>query len=73
MESIRELEGKLMVDSWNAHWRVGTAVRVLLDDGSFRKTKTRGEAWNASGQPLVQVEGIAGGYSLRRVAPDWEE
>ena len=73
MESIRELDVKQMVVSWNAHWRVGQAVRVLLDDGSFRKTKTRSEAWIVCGRPLVQVEGIAGGYSLRRVAPDWEE
>jgi hypothetical protein len=73
MEGIRALEVKLMVDSWNAHQRVGTAVRLLLDDGTFRKTKTRSEAWIASGQPLVQVDGICGGYSLYRVAPDWEE
>jgi len=73
MESIRALEVKLMVDAWNAHQRIGQAVRVLLDDGSFRKSKTRGEAWVASGQPLVQVEGIGGGYSLYRVVPDWKE
>jgi len=74
MESIRVLEVKLMVDAWNAHQRIGQAVRVMLDDGSFRKSMTRSEAWVASGQPLVQVEGkVVGGYSLYRVAPDWEE
>ena len=64
-------EVALMVDSWNAHQRVGTAVRVLLDDGSFWKTKTRSEAWMVGLMPVVQVEGIGGGYSLLRVAVDW--
>ena len=73
MESIRALEAKLRVDDWNAHQRKGQAVRVLLDDGSFRKSKTRSEAWVASGQPLVLVEGICGGYSLHRVVADWKE
>jgi hypothetical protein len=71
MGIIRALEVKLMVDAWNAHQRIGQAVRMMLDDGSFRKSKTRSEAWIASGQPLVQVEGLGGGYSLYRVAPDW--
>ena len=64
-------EVALMVDSWNAHQRVGTAVRVLLDDGSFWKTKTRSEAWMVGLMPVVRVEGIGGGYSLLRVAVDW--
>lgn len=73
MVFISEEEVKLMVDSWNAHYRVPMAVRVLLDDGSYRKTKTASEAWvPGSGRPEVQVEGIGGGYSLFRVAPDWE-
>jgi hypothetical protein len=73
MESNKALEAKLVVDEWNAHQRIGQAVRVLLDDASFRKSKTRSEAWVASGQPLVLVEGICGGYSLYRVVPDWRE
>jgi len=73
MENIKALEVKLVVDAWNAHQRVGQAVRVMIDDGSFRKTVTRSEAWIASDQPLVLVEGIGGGYSLYRVVPDWEE
>ena len=71
---MTEVEVLLLVDSWNAHWVIGTSVRVLLDDGSFRKTKTRSEAWIVAGKhPLVSVEGIGGGYSLFRVAPDWDE
>ena len=73
MGNNKALEAKLMVDDWNAHHREGQAVRVLLDDASFRKSKTRSEAWVASGQPLVLVEGICGGYSLYRVVYDWKE
>lgn len=71
---MKESENQLMVDAWNAHNRVGTVVRVLLDDDSFRKTKTASEAWLlGGGMPVVKVEGIGGGYSLYRVAVDWEE
>jgi hypothetical protein len=73
MRNNRALEAKLKVDDWNAHQRIGQAVRVLLDDGSFRASITRSEAWVASGQPLVQVEGIFGWYSLYRVVADWKE
>jgi len=73
MGIIRAQEVKLMVDAWNAHHGIGQAVRVMLDDGSFRKSKTRSYACIASGQPLVQVEGLGGGYSLYRVVPDWED
>jgi len=73
MESIKALEVELMVDAWNAHQRIGQAVRVMLADGSFRKSTTRSEAWIVSGQPLVQVEGMGCGCSLYRVVPDWKE
>ena len=71
MVRMSEAEVALMVASWNAHHKAGTAVRVLLDDGSFRKTKTRSEAWLLGPMPVVHVEGIGGGYSLLRVAVDW--
>jgi hypothetical protein len=73
MKGIGALEVQLMVDAWNGHNGTGTAVRVLLDDGSFRKSRTRSDAWIASGKPLVSVFGIGGGYSLYRVAVDWED
>jgi len=63
-------EVALLVESWNSHQQIGTAVRVLRDDGSVLKTKTRSEAWMVGSMPVVQVEGIAGGYSLFRVAVD---
>jgi hypothetical protein len=69
---MTEQEAAFQVESWNAHNRVGQAVRVLLDDGSFRKGKTELEAWVVCGRfPVVGVSGIAGGFSLLRVAPDW--
>jgi len=73
MENIKALEVKLMVDAWNAHHWINQVVRVMLDDGSFRMSMTRSKAWIASGQPLVEVEGISGGYSLYRVVTDWKE
>jgi len=71
MVRISVAEVALMVASWNAHQRVGVAVRVLRDDGTFRKTRTASEAWMVGPMPVVKVEGIAGGFSLFRVAPDW--
>jgi len=71
--NIKALEVELMVYAWNAHHRIGQAVRVMLDDGSFRKSTTRSKAWIESGQPLVRVEGIGGDYSLYWVVPDWKE
>ena len=71
MIKMSEAEVVLLVDSWNAHQRIGTAVRVLLDDGSIRKTTTRSEAWLLGPMPVVLMEGIGGGYSLLRVAVDW--
>jgi hypothetical protein len=69
---MTEQEAAFQVESWNAHNRVGQAVRVLLDDGSFRRTKTSSDAWVvAPASPVVVVEGISGGFSLLRVAPDW--
>jgi hypothetical protein len=65
-------EAAFQVESWNAHNRVGQAVRVLLDDGSFRRTETSSDAWVvAPASPVVVVDGISGGFSLLRVAPDW--
>jgi hypothetical protein len=73
MVRLSDGEVALMVAAWNAHNRVGTAVRVLLDDGSFRKSRTASEAWMVGPMPVVKFEGIGGGYSLLRVAVDWEE
>lgn len=70
---MSELEAAFQVDAWNAHNRIGVAVRVLLDDGSVRLGATTSEAWVVCGEfPVVKVSGVSGGVSLRRVAVDWE-
>jgi hypothetical protein len=59
-----------MVDIWNAAFPIGAGVVVRKDDGRQVPTKTRGEAWvTDSGDPVVLVEGITGGYLLTRVQP----
>ena len=59
------------VDRWNLHHRVGTPVIVLRDDGSEFETVTRSTAWLLGGHSaVIQVEGIAGSYSLSRVSPN---
>lgn len=58
------------VAEWNQSYPPGTAVVVLLDDGSQRTTKTRSIAWVMGGHTaVVKIEGIAGGYLLDRVRP----
>ena len=53
---------------WNAIHRPGIGVLVKLDDGKLWHTKTRSEAWElGGGQPVVMLEGRAGGYDLNRV------
>jgi hypothetical protein len=58
----------IVVVEWNERNPIGTEVTVTLDDGAVKQTKTRSEAWLASGTPVVMVEGISGGYMLSRVA-----
>jgi hypothetical protein len=51
-------------------WPVGIAVVVTLDDGSQFQTATRSEPWQLGhGEWVVLVDGIVGGYVLRRVRP----
>lgn len=58
------------VDRWNLKHHVGTPVIVLRDDGSEFHTTTRSTAWLLGGHSaVIQVEGIAGAYSLSRVSP----
>lgn len=61
---------KIGADEWNEKHRPGIGVLVTLDDGKLWHTKTRSEAWELGhGQPVVMLEGKAGGYDLQRVAP----
>ena len=54
--------------AWNAAYAVGTPVDLTRDDGSILETRTRTPAWAlSSGDAVVSVVGISGGYLLSRV------
>jgi hypothetical protein len=59
-----------LVEKWNEHYPPGTEVVLTNDLGHVERTKTRSTAWLLySGQPVVKVDGRAGGYLLTRVTP----
>lgn len=59
-----------LCEVWNQFYPEGTPVKVVRDMGDVLETTTRSRAWLIpSGSVLVQVKGIAGGYSLSRVIP----
>jgi hypothetical protein len=63
-------EGKAMAEQWNASHPVGTPVRYRPVRGQAKTeaTKTRSEAWTlGNGEPVVAVEGQAGGVSLKHL------
>lgn len=54
--------------NWNAKNPVGSKVEVTLDDGSIKETLTTSPAWVLGGHTaVIKLEGISGGYSLKRV------
>lgn len=65
-KTIEEAEGAAR--QWNADHPIGTAVYLTRDDGSILDTTTRTPAWAiSSGDAVVSVVGISGGYLLSRV------
>ena len=55
---------------WNAVHPIGTPVRYWrgLRDGDGQVAVTRSKAWRlSSGEPVVMVEGCAGGIALTHV------
>lgn len=61
-------------DEWNKLYPVGTHVlrylRLNPREDLLGETVTRSEAWTlASGQPVVLVEGSAGGWHLYALEP----
>jgi hypothetical protein len=59
-----------LVKVWNEQYPPGTPVKLVKDFGDIVLTKTRSEAWViSSGNAMVYVDGIAGGYKLSRVIP----
>lgn len=70
-----QLQRKLMAvaeaqaRAWNDAHPIGTAINLTRDDGSIFETSTRTPAWAlSSGDAVVSVVGISGGYLLSRVA-----
>jgi hypothetical protein len=62
------MKGMSAVQAWNQMVPVGTPVKVHLDDGSLKDSKTESEAWMLGGHTaVIQLEGISGAYSLARV------
>lgn len=62
------MRGKSAVERWNRTVPVGTPVKVHLDDGSLKATKTQSEAWMLGGHSaVIMLDGISGAYSLARV------
>lgn len=69
-ETDRIIKGLHAVNAWNEKHAPGTPVRVRLDDGTVKETKTTSAAWMLGGHTaVVIVEGISGGYDLTRVSP----
>lgn len=61
-------ESTEQAENWNRDHSVGTDVDVTLDNGEILTTRTRSEAWVLdSGDAVILVEGIRGGYLLSRV------
>jgi hypothetical protein len=48
-------------------WPSGTAVILTDDDGRRYRTVTRSAPWMLGGDPVVAVEGIAGGFLCERM------
>lgn len=54
---------------WNKLAPSGTEVELTNDQGELENTVTRSEAWVLCNEPVVQVKGRTGGYSLWRIKP----
>jgi hypothetical protein len=55
-------------DDWNRDNEIGAFVKVKMDSGEIRETRTRSEAQVLGGHSaVVWLEGISGCYLLDRV------
>ncbi|MCF2531732.1 hypothetical protein [Yinghuangia soli] len=62
----------MTADQWNTHHPVGTPVHAWLGrrDEAPLVTRTRSDAWNLGhGEPVVSVDGYAGGIALTHIEP----
>lgn len=58
--------GNIGADEWNQRYPVGIQVRYwpvlpVASASESQITKTRSEAWDLAGDPVVQIEGVIGG------------
>jgi len=64
----------MKADEFNKRYKVGQLVTYADDFGTEHATKTRSIAWETGcGTPIVKVEGITGGYDLKRITPYGDE
>ena len=57
----------LIVENWNLKHAVGTLVKLKMDNGTEKITKTRHEAYIcASGHAVCFFENVSGYYLLER-------
>jgi hypothetical protein len=62
---------KITAEDFNKKFPVGTAVRYhpIIDHEGYVESKTRSKAWELGhGEPVVMIEGKAGGVSLDAIA-----
>lgn len=57
-------------DAWNRIYQAGQKVKVRLDSGEIRETKTRTRAEVLQGHSaVIWLDGVTGCYLLDRVTP----
>lgn len=61
---------ELNVENWNLKHPVGTQVKLRMDNGTDKITRTRYEAYVCdAGYPVCFFEGVSGYYLLDRAEP----
>jgi len=61
----------ISADAWNELYPVGTPVRYwnIAGDPAFVDSRTRSAAWDSGGDPIVMIDGRAGGVCLSHLLP----
>jgi hypothetical protein len=68
MAGMSKKMAALLVENWNLKHPVGAIVKLKLDNGTEKITKTRSEAYVCdAGYPVCFFEGVRGYYLLERV------
>lgn len=67
--AISAASHRASVEAWNKRHAVGTAVMVMLEDGSKRQSKTTSPAFIfVDHTSSIHLEGITGAFPLNRVS-----